>query len=663
MNADRPLIALEGIGRRYEGKRGAPVIALHSVSLKLYAGEFVCITGPSGSGKTTLMNILGCLDRPDGGTYSFAGHEVHRLSPDGMAWLRLNALGFVFQNYNLLGSVTARENVEMPGVYAGLAPSERRTRALGLLAALGLMERGGHRAAALSGGEQQRVSIARAMMNRALVILADEPTGALDKVSGHEVLRLLEQLAANGHTVILITHNADIAARGTRQIHLLDGRVISDSGAVYRAESVVARKELSLVPIGTVSFFARLAEYFRSALAAIRGNLLRARRWRVALTVSSIVLGVWTVVTMLTIAEGTYRYTLSQLSTLGADQVEVAPLRRENELAVALTLEDALAIAQEVSNVRSVVPRIDQLLPVRYGSNSTEAIVEGYAAIVIRPRADDHTPQVEHGQFITRWNNENRHQVAVIGWQIQDDLIPPGVDPVGQYVMVGDLPFLVAGVLTGREDFAEVPDWLIEREGRRIVVPFQTAAALLHGSENPRSLDVFMRDPLQVEATESAIRELLVRRHASEGFSVTYRGETVEQVGEIRTVLWLGLGSIGGIALIAGGMGVMAIMLMAVAERTREIGIRIAIGARRRDILEQFVFEAVTLALVGGLLGLLAGVASGPLMQSFDIPVSFSPWMMIVALVCAAGTGLVFGIAPARRAARLDPVAALSMRN
>ena len=229
MNADTPLIELQGIGRGYKGKRGAPVIALKDVSLCVYSGEFLCITGPSGSGKTTLMNILGCLDKSDAGIYRFLGREVQQLGPDGLAWLRRKAFGFVFQNYNLLGSATARQNVEMPGAYAGLAPVPCRIRALHLLAGLGLENRTGHRPAALSGGEQQRVSIARALMNGGRVILADEPTGSLDSKNGEQVLRLLQDLANKGHTIVLVTHNPEIAARADRRIELRDGRLVEDS--------------------------------------------------------------------------------------------------------------------------------------------------------------------------------------------------------------------------------------------------------------------------------------------------------------------------------------------------------------------------------------------------------------------------------------------------
>ena len=662
MNSGKPLIELNGIGRRYEGKRGTPVIALQAVSLQLYAGEFVCITGPSGSGKSTLMNILGCLDRPDSGTYRFAGREVHRLSPDGLAWLRRKAFGFVFQNYSLLGSATARENVEMPAVYAGLAPAPRRTRALGLLDALGLKNRIGHRPAALSGGEQQRVSIARALMNGGSVILADEPTGSLDSHNGEQVLQLLEELAEKGHTVVLITHNPEIAARAGRRIELRDGRVVADSGPARNRQTVRGSDKAHDLPQPVLGALARLTQAVRSGATSLRANLLGTRRLRAALTVFSILLGVWAVVTMLSIAEGVFRDTLEQVSRLGADRIEVSPRRLEHELAIELTLDDARAVAQEVPNVRRVAPSLQQRRTVRFGAESIESDVKSYLAFTATPGFDGDAPAVERGQFITPRNNENRDQVAVIGWGLADEFFASDQNPLDQHVMIGNVPFRVIGVLSGREAFADAPDWLSRQEGRQTMIPFRTAAALLHGTNKANSLDVFMQDPLQVDATIEAIRELLIRRHGSEGFRLFFMGARVEQVGEIRTLLWLGLGSIGGIALLAGGMGVMAIMLMAVTERTREIGIRMAVGARRRDITEQFVLEAVALAVAGGALGLLASLASGPLVQSFELPMAFSPWILVAALACSVGTGLVFGIVPARRAARLDPVAALATR-
>ncbi|WP_446831749.1 ATP-binding cassette domain-containing protein [Candidatus Foliamicus sp.] len=657
-----PLMELEGIERRHTGKRGRSVVALQAVSLKLYAGEFVCITGPSGSGKSTLMNILGCLDRADSGTYRFAGREVHLLGRDGLAWLRCKAFGFVFQDYSLLGSSTARENVEMPGIYAGLTAATRQTRALGLLAALGIQDRMDHRPAALSGGEQQRVSIARALMNGGSVILADEPTGSLDSASGEKVLRLLKELSRKGHTIILISHNPEIATAADRRIALQDGRIVSDSGTKGARQIMRAASESAPISQPAMAAIARLTQSFRSGVASLPGNLLGTHRVRAVLTVCSILLGVWAVVTMLSVAEGMFRETLERVSRLGADRIEVRPYGKQGDSAIALTLQDAEIIARQIPNVRRVAPALTRQFTVRYGTKSVEAFVESYLVFTPAAGIDNDAPVIERGNFISQRNNEQRDQVTVLGWGIADELFPSTTDPFDQYVMIDAVPFRVIGVLAGREAFADVPSWLSQQEGRRSFIPYRTAAAMLYGTGNPSKLDILIHDPLEVDATNQAIRELLIRQHGSEGFRILFLEARAEQVSETRALLWLGLGSIGGIALFGGGMGVMAIMLMVITERTREIGIRMAVGARRRDITEQFLLEAVALTAVGGLLGLLASWASGPLIEYLGLPIVFSPWIVIVALACTVGIGLVFGIVPAQRAARLDPVAALAAR-
>ena len=662
MGSVPPLIELEGVGRRYV-KKGVPVVALRDVSLRFEPGEFVCITGPSGAGKSTLMHILGCLDTPDSGSYRFAGREVQALSADALAWLRRRAFGFVFQNYNLLESVTARENVELPAVYAGLAPQPRRTRALELLAKLGLGHRLGHRPPALSGGEQQRVPIARALMNGGRVILADEPTGSLDSQSGEEALGLLEGLAAEGHAVILISHNPEVAARAQRRVALLDGRVVADSGSPVRLQgTVTADKGQGVAGDVATGVAARLLAGARTGVASLRANLLGLQRVRAALTTLSMLLGVWAVVTMLSIAEGVYRDTVAGAGRLGADLMQVVSRSRDNERQAVFTLDDARAIAEQVPNVERVLPVLEQQsLTVRHGEESQRATVRGYIGIAAAD-AGSNAPRMERGRFIAPHNNANLDQVAVIGWGLKDMLFSDNRDPVGQYIMLGNLPFLVQGVLAGREDYADVPQWLVRAKGLGVVVPFRAAAALLFGTEELQELEITVRDPLQMEATESDVRALMIRRHGGEGFRIGYFAGRVENVREIRAQLWLGLGAIGTIALLAGGLGVMAIMLMAVSERTREIGIRMAVGARRRDITQQFIIEAVVLAVAGGTLGLLISLASNPALQSFGIPTAFSPWIVLAALLCSVGTGLVFGIAPARRASRLDPVAALAAR-
>lgn len=315
MTGNTPLIELKGITRSFgQGDLAVPV--LKGIDLKIYPGEFVAIMGPSGSGKSTLMNILGCLDQPSSGEYWFDGRDVSALSRDELALLRREAFGFVFQSYNLLPGMTARENVEIPAIYAGMAPVRRHQRADELLTGLGLGERLTHRPSELSGGQQQRVSIARALMNGGQIIFADEPTGALDSKSSQEVIRLLTDLSAQGHTVILITHDQDVADVARRQIHIADGEVVRDTGV----ETTTRTAPVKAADIRNGAVLSDWQEALKSALRSLRSNLFRT-----ALTLLGIVIGVASVITMLAIGEGAKKDVADRISTMGSDLLLVRP--------------------------------------------------------------------------------------------------------------------------------------------------------------------------------------------------------------------------------------------------------------------------------------------------------------------------------------------------
>ena len=548
----------------------------------------------------------------------------------------------------------------MPGMFAGMAPAQRQARATQLLAALGLENRSRHRPTALSGGEQQRVSIARALMNGGRVILADEPTGALDRKNSRQVLDLLDMLAGRGHTVILVTHNTEVASRADRLIELLDGRIVADSGSHPRIQSLSPTDRLPVPKPAFLSAAMRWGERCRSAALALRTGLWTTRRARTVLTVLSIVLGVWAVGTMLSIAEGVYRQTLAQVGRLSADRIHVVPSKHPIDSTIALSLEDAREIAQRVPNVRRTTSAFAEKHIVSHGTNSLEVTVESYASFLPLDGKNYDAPRMERGQFITPANNRSRDQVAVIGWEIEETFFPTGIDALGQYVTIGNLPFRVTGVLSNITNIEEAPRWYGGKPGRRVVIPFATSAVLLRGTTVPQSLDVFVQDPLRIASTGHAIRQLLIRRHSSEGFSVSYPGERVAQLSEMRGLLWLGLSAVGSIALLAGGLGVMAVMLMAVSERKREIAIRMALGARRRDITLQFILEAALLTSAGGVLGLATSAAATPLVESFGVPVAFSSTVAVAAVASAVVTGFVFGISPARRASTIEPATALA---
>jgi ABC-type lipoprotein export system ATPase subunit len=229
--ASAPVIATRGLRKVYAEGTEAEVVALHDVDLEIAAGEFVAIMGPSGSGKSTLMNLLGCLDTPTAGEYRCDGVDVARLGDEERARLRLDKIGFVFQGFNLLPRMDALENVAMPLAYANISRDERLRRAREALGAVGLSERMHHLPNALSGGQQQRVAIARALINRPPLLLADEPTGALDSRTGEEILALFKALQRDGHTVVLITHDADVAAHAGRTFVMRDGALHAEDAA------------------------------------------------------------------------------------------------------------------------------------------------------------------------------------------------------------------------------------------------------------------------------------------------------------------------------------------------------------------------------------------------------------------------------------------------
>jgi len=641
------LLSLRDVTKTYENG-GLSVEVLHGISLDIEAGEFVAIIGQSGSGKSTLMNILGCLDQPTSGDYRIDGVPVSDFDGDELAGLRRRTFGFVFQSYNLIPTASARENVEVPAIYAGLPARARQERADMLLGSLKLGDRLDHRPNQLSGGQQQRVSIARALMNGGRVILADEPTGALDSQSGEEVMALLRRMNEDGHTVILITHSREVAEAADRLIEIRDGRIIADRARKPRASSEAAAGLQKAVKEGSAAI-ADISEAIKMAFRALRANLFRT-----VLTLLGIVIGVGSVVAMLAIGTGAQNSVLDRISAMGSDLLLVRPsmanFRGGGSAPVTLIPSDADAIL-EVPNVAFAVPEMTSSVTVRYGNIDYQTTANG--TVPAFPRAKSW--KVASGEFINQDDMDTYAPVVVLGQTVAKTLFPDGGDPLGQYVLVNKIPFQVIGVMAEMGASAGGND-----QDDTMLVPLSTGSMRLFGQRNVRTITVQVEDAAAIDATQEAIQTLLNQRHKAEDTQITNMSSVREAFTETSNTMKLFLGSVAAISLLVGGIGVMNIMLVSVRERTREIGVRMATGARRRDILFQFLIEALVVSAIGGAIGVVLGLSVGGLAQVFGLPVSFTVGPVALAFACSFLTGLVFGYLPARNASHLQPAVALS---
>lgn len=654
------LLELQNIKRYFEGGE-VPVKALDDVSLTISDGEFVAIMGQSGSGKSTLMNIIGCLDRPTGGAYKVRGREASGLNKDELAGLRSQTFGFIFQRYNLLATSSAEENVQIPGMYAGMDKNLRVSRSRKLLASLGLGDRGGHRPSQLSGGQQQRVAIARALMNDPPIILADEPTGALDSKSGQDVMALLKDLHEQGRTIILITHDEQVAAHAKRIIRIQDGRIIEDSsspgvipakaGIFEDSSSTQKDPGLRRDDVAGIEMKHVTADAGEAVTTALRS--LKVNKFRTALTLLGVIIGVAAVVTMLAIGNGSKEKVIDQISAMGTNILSVRPgapgIRSSGDIAT-MTIEDAKAI-QALPNIETVIPERSSGATLRYGNVDYATSVQGVGPGF--PIARDWP--VEQGYFFTDRDVDSYAPVMVIGTTVANNFFKDGEDPIGRYIMVGNVPFQVIGILKSKGAAAWGGD-----QDDSVFVPITTGLIRVFGKTYLNGITVKVTDVSLIEETQGQIENLLRVRHRKEDFFVRNTASILETATTTMSALTILLGAIGGISLLVGGIGVMNIMLVSVTERTREIGIRMATGARMRDILIQFNTEAAVVCTIGGILGVGFGVLVGWIVSLFEVDVIFSAAPGLLAFFSAVMTGVVFGYLPARKAANLDPVVALS---
>lgn len=640
------LLELNNVYRSFPAGDGT-VDVLKNINLQIQAGEMVAIVGTSGSGKSTLMNLLGCLDKPTRGQYQVAGQDTALMNADALAQLRRNHFGFIFQRYHLLGDLNAVENASTPAIYAGMQKSQRHTRATELLTRLGLGKHIHHKPGQMSGGQQQRVSIARALMNGGDVILADEPTGALDSQSGQEVMAILQELNHQGHTVILVTHDMNVARNAKRIIELKDGQIIADTiqAASTPNRDTPSKKEAQNRPID------RLQEAFNMAIRAIWSHKLRS-----FLTMLGIVIGIASVVSVVALGNGAQQKILKDINALGTNTIDIYPGERGGRRADAirtLTLDDADLLAKQ-NFVSGMTPSVYRSATLRFGNQEFSSSIVGVGEQYFQVRGID----IADGRAFDQQAVNRALAEVVIDANTRRNLLKNLSDNqiIGQIIIINNMPARVVGVAKEQDAaFGGTGDL-------RIWLPYTTVMYRLLNQSYISTITLGLKDGISASVAESIIEKILIQRHGSKDFSILSSDTIRKTVEETTGTLTLLVSMIAVIALVVGGIGVMNIMLVSVTERTQEIGVRMAIGARQSDILQQFLIEAVLICLIGGVIGVGLVWILSIIFNHFvpTMPLVLSMVSIVSAFVCASAIGVIFGYLPARNAAKLDPVVALS---
>lgn len=666
------IIALDEVRRSYL-MGDNEVRALDGITIEVEQGDYVCIMGPSGCGKSTMLNLLGCLDQPTGGDYYLGGENVSDLDDDTLSEVRGRRLGFIFQSYNLIPQLTVLENIEIPMFYQGLSDRESRERAMVLAEQVGLGDRVHHRPNELSGGQQQRVAIARALANDPLLILADEATGNLDTKSGQEILDIFDRLNEAGKTLVFVTHDEEMTRRANRVIRLRDGRVEKDErirpASKDSGQSGAGRNK------GTAGRSLPSLNLKRSLLLGLKSLWLH--RLRSLLTALGIVFGVSSVIAMLAIGEGASFEAQEQIRKLGSQNIIVRSVkppgknetgnRRSFVIDYGVTARDVRQMLATIPGIRMIVPNREINDYVTFRTRRVDTKISGVIPLFPEMR----NRRLLEGRFFNLIEMEARRNVCVLNREAAQELFLLD-EPVGSTVKLDDTYYRVIGVLDSATALPE--EETAGNEGRfEMFIPLETMLERYGdvifksrtGSFEAEKVEfhevtVVVEDPEVVEAKANAVRHLMESNHDEPDFEVIVPVELLQQAERTKRIFNIVLGSIAAISLVVGGIGIMNIMLASVTERTREIGIRRALGGRRRDITLQFLVEATLLSGVGGLLGVGLGLAVPAVVTHFSGMITVvKPWAPGIALSISVLIGVVFGLYPALRASKLSPVDAL----
>lgn len=646
----QPIISIREVVKSYQMGDNT-VYALKGVHLDIMAGDFVAIMGPSGSGKSTLMHLLGLLDVPESGSYTLGGREVSKLTQDELAIIRRQEVGFIFQQFHLLPRMSASENVSLPLLYSQKKLNFEKSNSL--LKLVGLETRSEHKPNELSGGQQQRVAIARSLVNQPKIIFADEPTGNLDSKSEKEILAILKDLNSQGITIIMVTHEEEIGQQAKRVIRMRDGVIQSDQ----RQNDTPQIPSPKILDVQKDHFsWGDVGEHFVQGFRTLAANKVRS-----FLSMLGILIGVGAVVAMLAIGRGAQDAIEKQLSSLGSNLLvlrngvmKIGGVSQDRGTLTRLTNDDAMEIQQELSTIKAVSPAVTCRSQATYQNKNWSTYIVASGSAYGRM----HNLEPEVGRFFDEEEVSHRARVAVLGATLVHELFNDR-NPVGEMIKIDKIIFQVIGVLPprGANAFRDQDDV--------IVIPYTTGMKRLMGRDFLDYIDIEVNSPDNLTVTQDMVYKMMMKRHhiapsQNQAFEIRNMADIQQAMAQSNQTMSTLLAVIALISLIVGGIGIMNIMLVSVTERTKEIGLRKAIGAMGSDILMQFLAESVVISTVGGLLGIILGWVSTELISIFSgWTTSISTLSVVISFGFSATVGLIFGIYPAKRASQLNPIEAL----
>lgn len=647
------IIELKKINK-YFGEGENRVHVLKDISIEIEQGDFIAIIGQSGSGKSTLMNIIGCLDKATNGSYRISDREIIKFSKDELSQLRQQKFGFIFQKYNLIASLTAQENVALPSIYAGLSEEKRNQRAKELLGKLELENKLKNKPNQLSGGQQQRVSIARALMNGGEIILADEPTGALDSKSGEMVMEIITNLHREGHTIILVTHDKSIAEYANRVIEIKDGEIYKDSVKKELVSSPNIKTNIEEPKPKNIRNSINIHKTQVSESLKMSVNAIITHKMRSLLTMLGIIIGIASIICVVALGNGSQQKILANINSLGTNTLDIHNGEgrgdRDANKKRNLIIKDADYLKKQFY-VESATPNINTSGTLTYKNTSVTSTLRGVGEEYFSIKG----LKVDSGSKFSKEDVSKNNQVVLIDENTKEQLFP-GEDPVGKIILYDKRPLKIIGTVVTNNNMAMSSSDLI------LYVPYTTTMYKITGDSHINSITLKIKSDVDMQVAEKNVTNILKIRHGKKDFFVMNIDTLKKTIESTTNAMKLLISSIACISLVVGGIGVMNIMLVSVTERTKEIGIRMAIGAKQSNILQQFLIEAILICFIGGTIGVVISIGFGSLFNIFTnkFTMIFSYFSIVASVLCSTIIGIVFGYLPAKNASELDPINALS---